>query len=226
VSPLTGTRTVTKRGLGSGFPKTPGPNGNGSRKNGKPEWYGRGRRFPRGKYRVAIWMALASIVVMFGVLVVAYVTLSRNELWRPITVPKTFFVSTGLILLSSIAIEKARRALLHDEHRQYSLWLSGTLLLGLAFVVSQLVAWKQLIAEGVFLAGNPHSSFFYLFTGAHGLHLLGGMTALAYLTIRARRLLFGFEDERRQAATDAVSLYWHFMDGLWVSLFLLLWIWN
>jgi cytochrome c oxidase subunit 3 len=102
----------------------------------------------------------------------------------------------------------------------------ATLLLGIAFVISQLVAWRHLVNDGVYVSGNPHSSFFYLFTGAHGLHLCGGMIALTALAIRSRRLLLGVENEKRIAATDAVSLYWHFMGGLWVALFALLWLWN
>jgi len=161
----------------------------------------------------------------FTALVGSYVYLSGNEQWQPVRVPRTFFVSTILILTSSVTLEKARRRIAIDL-QEYGRWLLVTLCLGLAFVASQLIAWRQLVAEGVFLSSNPHSSFFYLFSGAHGLHLMGGMIALAVLTARARRLLLGIEDEKRTAGTEAVCLYWHFMDGLWVALFLLLWFWN
>lgn len=135
-------------------------------------------------------------------------------------------LSTGVIGLSSVTMEAARRFLHRDDTRRYALWLWMTLLVGLAFVGSQVLGWKQLVADGAYLSGNPHSSFLYLFTGAHGIHLLGGMVALSYLALRARRILAGVSNEKRLAATDAVSLYWHFMDGLWICLFLLLWLWN
>ena len=163
--------------------------------------------------------------MMFVALASSYIFLSGSEHWKPVRIPRTFLVSTVLILMSSVTIEKARRQLALDL-RRYAWWLFATLLLGFAFVASQLVAWRHLIAEGVYLSSNPHSSFFYLFTGAHGLHLVGGMIALIYLTVRSRRLLLGTKAEKRSAATDAISLYWHFMDGLWVGLLLLLWFWN
>lgn len=162
---------------------------------------------------------------MFVALASSYIFLSGSEQWKPVRIPRTFLISTALILTSSVTIEKARGRLPIDL-RQYAWWLFATLLLGFAFVTSQLVAWRQLIAEGVFLSSNPHSSFFYLFTGAHGLHLVGGMIALIYLTVRSRRLLLGVDAEKRRAAVDAISLYWHFMDGLWIGLLLLLWFWN
>jgi cytochrome c oxidase subunit 3 len=209
--------------VGGGWPKKPGSNG--SNGNGKHKWFGDKRRFPRGTYKITIWILLAAVVMMFVALASSYISLSGAEQWKPVRVPRTFLISTALILMSSVTIEKARRRLPIDL-RQYAWWLFATLLLGFAFVASQLVAWRQLIVEGVYLSSNPHSSFFYLFTGAHGLHLVGGMIALIYLTVRSRRLLLGVEAEKRIAAADAISLYWHFMDGLWIGLLLLLWFWN
>ena len=80
----------------------------------------------------------------------------------------------------------------------------------------QVIAWRQLAAAGVFLATNPASSFFYVFTAAHGLHLIGGVLALLYVAFRPTHRL------TKGTATEVVSMYWHFMDGLWVFLFLLL----
>jgi cytochrome c oxidase subunit 3 len=218
------TRTTTKPDVvGGSWPKKPGPNG--SNGNGKHKWFGDQRRFPKGTYKITTWMLLAAVVMMFVALASAYIFLSGSEQWKPVRIPRTFLISTVLILMSSVTIEKARRRLEFDLG-QYARWLLATLFLGIAFVASQLVAWRQLAADGVFLSSNPHSSFFFLFTGAHGLHLVGGMIALTYLTARSRRLLLGTENEKRIAAADAVSLYWHFMDGLWIGLLLLLWLWN
>jgi cytochrome c oxidase subunit 3 len=223
LSGVSSTRTERKETVGSGWPKAPGPSG--SNGNGKRKWFGDRRRFPKGTYKIATWILLAAVVMMFVALASAYVFLSGGEQWKPVRMPRTFLLSTALILASSVTIEKARQQLAIDI-RQHARWMFATLFLGIAFVVSQLVAWRKLVAAGVYLSGNPHNSFFYLFTGAHGLHLFGGMLALTYLVVRSRRLLIGIENEKRIAATDAVSLYWHFMDGLWVALFLLLWFWN
>jgi len=223
--------SVTKTGtaqkvIGSSWPKTPGPNGDGSNGNGKRKWFGGEKRFSKDTYRIAVWILLAAIVMIFVALGSAYIFLSGGAQWQPVRMPTAFILSTGLILISSGTIEAARREIHHENSQRYARWLLATLLLGAAFVCSQLVGWKQLVGEGVYLSGNPHSSFFYLFTGAHGIHLLGGMVALSYLALRARKLVFGVSSEKRVAATDAVSLYWHFMDGLWVALFLLLLLWK
>lgn len=223
---VTSTRTETKGIIGSNWPKTPGPSGNGSNGNGKRKWSGGEKQFSKDTYRITTWILLAAVVMMFVALVSSYIFLSGGEQWQPVRMPRTFTLSTGLILVSSATMELARRRLRQEDNRRYRKWLLVTLVLGLAFVGSQLLGWKQLVAEGVYLSGNPHSSFFYLFTGAHGIHLLGGLIAVSYLAIRARRVLAGVANEKRLAAADAVSLYWHFMDGLWVCLFLLLLLWK
>jgi cytochrome c oxidase subunit 3 len=100
-------------------------------------------------------------------------------------------------------------------------------LLGLVFLASQLSAWRQLSAQGVYLSSHPHSSFFYLLTGAHGVHLAGGLLVLIFLWVRSRREPgTPLVAAKRQAAADAVSIYWHFMDALWIYLFLLLLLWR
>jgi cytochrome c oxidase subunit 3 len=99
--------------------------------------------------------------------------------------------------------------------------------LGIGFVVSQLIAWRQLARQGIYIATHPHSSFFYLLTGVHAVHVIGGLLLLALLWLRSRRHL----DEpafagKRQGMADAVSIYWHFMFALWIYLFLLLFLWR
>ena len=141
--------------------------------------------------------------------------------------PKVLWLSTALILISSITIEISRRSLKRDNNAAYSRWLINTVLLGTGFVVSQLFAWRQLVRQGVYMASNPYNSFFYLFTAAHGLHLLGGIFALTYLLFRTTQKRATVEGElRRIGAADAAAIYWHFMDGLWVSLFALLMFWK
>ena len=215
------TGTVTsKRGLGGG-PGTPGPNGNGAKGNGwHPKKNGDGRRrLSPEVYRVTMWVALSAIVMMFVALSSVYIALPR-EGWRPIRMPPLFFLSTGIILGSSVTIERARRSLKQGNNQVYGRLLAGTLVLGVGFLISQLLGWRELVAQGVYLSGQPHSSFFYLFTGVHGVHLLGGIMALIYLARRKRQR--ASEPGVEQAVTDSASLYWHFMGGIWIWLFLLL----
>jgi cytochrome c oxidase subunit 3 len=223
VATVTSTKTAAKPGIGPGWPKPPGKNG--SNGNGRKR-FGGGKRFSKDTYRITVWILMAAIVMMFVALASSYIILSGNEGWRPMRMPRAFIVSTGLILISSITMTAARRQIRQGRRRKYQGWVLLTLLLGIAFLFSQVEGWQQLVTAGAFMSGNPHSSFYYLFTGAHGIHLLGGLTALTYLALRSGQVLVGEANEKRMAAIDAVTLYWHFMDGLWVCLFLLLWLWK
>ena len=219
-------RTAAKeKGRGLGGP--PRPNGNGARRgpNGKGGDPLRRDGEPH-RYRIGMWMALAAIMMMFAALTSAYVMRAGTRGWQEIALPRLLWVSTALIIASSITFELARRALRRSAEQLYKLWLAVSLLLGLGFLVSQLLAWRQLVAQGVYLASNPHSSFFYLLTGLHGLHLVGGILGLSYLLWRAARGHGGQAHAKRRAITEAVGTYWHFMDGLWVYLFALLFLWR
>ena len=221
---VTSTRPpVIKKGSGRG-PSLPGPNGNGSkRKGGFPDPDSRANR-----YRIGMWVGLASIAMMFTSLSSAYIVryASAND-WIPLAIPPAMFASTALILISSVTLELARRKLKRSFQNAYGRYLLLTALLGLAFLSSQLIAWRQLARQGIYLASNPHSSFFYLLTGAHAVHLLGGLLALSFLWLRSRRVVSQPAlIARRQATADAVTIYWHFMDGLWIYLFLLLFLWR
>jgi len=126
-----------------------------------------------------------------------------------------------------VTMELSRRSLKQQRDANYGRWLVFTAVLGLGFLASQVIAWRQLARQGVYLASNPYNSFFYLFTAAHGLHLLGGILALAYLLVRTRQKRTTIDGElRRVGAADAASIYWHFMDVLWVALFFLLFFWK
>jgi cytochrome c oxidase subunit III len=180
------------------------------------------------RYRLGIWVALASILMMFTSLSSAYVVRAgvSND-WYPLAVPQILYLSTALIVISSGTLELARRKLKSSVIDGYSRWLVITALLGVAFLVSQLLAWRQLAGRGIYVASNPHSSFFYLLTAAHAVHLLGGLVALIYLVVRARQVLGATAvDAKRRAIADAVSIYWHFMDVLWIYLFVLLFFWR
>ena len=220
---VTSTKPARKTSPGGG-PKVPGPNGNGSKRHDNfrdPESQG-------NRYRIGMWVGLASVAMMFTSLSSAYIvrSASSND-WTPLPMPRVLLVSTALILGSSFTLETARRKLRSGLSALYKRWLFITVILGLAFLAAQLIAWRQLARQGIYVASNPHSSFFYLLTGAHGLHLVGGLLGLLFLWLHWRR---DVTDEafmtKRRAATDAVTIYWHFMDALWIYLFLLLFLWR
>ena len=222
---VTSTNPVVDAGVGGGAKSR---DGNGFHRNGGGGGEANDFRFSPARYRVGIWVAIASIVMLFTALASAYIVRSASASdWVPLQMPKVLWLSTAAILVSSVTNEISRRSLKRQSDARYGLWLTVTTILGVVFVASQLFAWRQLAAQGVFMASNPHSSFFYLFTGIHGLHVLGGLFALAYLLLRTRRKRETVEGElKRAGAVEAATIYWHFLDGLWIGLFLLLFFWK
>lgn len=185
-------------------------------------------RDPSARYRIGAWVVVASILMLFTALSSAYIVRSASsDDWRPIAMPRVLWLSTALIMISSLTLEASRRSLKQKFDAAYSRWLLLTGLLGLGFLSAQLFAWRHLVRQGVYIASNPHSSFFYVLTAAHGAHLLGGILALSYLVLRTRKRRNTLEGEARRAgAADAITIYWHFMDVLWIYLFLLLFFWK
>ena len=220
---VTSTKPVKKTSPGGG-PKIPGPNGNGSKRHhGFPD---PDARFNR--YRIGMWVGLASVAMMFTSLSSAYIvrSASAND-WITLPLPRLLLASTALLIGSSVTLEIARRKLKAALSGPYTKWLSLTVLLGLGFLVAQVFAWRQLAGQGIYVASNPHSSFFYLLTGAHAVHLVGGLLGLTFLWLRSHRHVTEKAlIAKRKATTDAVTIYWHFMDALWIYLFLLLFLWR
>jgi len=181
-----------------------------------------------GKYRLGMLVALASVVMLFTGLSSAYIVRAASAPdWLALPMPRFLWVSTIVLLVSSATLESARRSLKHDANRTYRRWLSMTAILGATFLITQLVVWRQLVRQGIYVASNPHSSFFYLLTAVHGLHLAGGLLALTYLLVRHRAIpAENRAKAKRLATTDAATIYWHFMDALWIYLFLLLFLWR
>lgn len=203
--------------------------------NGSGGWGGGGDSFrrpqPADTYRLGMLLALAGISMMFIGLTSAYmVRQGLDPAWRAIRMPPLLPVNTVVLLASSLTLEFARRmAKLPLQAPAANRWLAATLLLGSLFLAGQLAAWRQLSARGLYLSTNPHGSFFYLLTALHGLHIAGGIAALTYLTARTRRKpgagsAPAFSSMRRERAMEAMALYWHFMDGLWAYLVLLLFV--
>ncbi len=236
---MVATVTTTRKTVRPG-PVGAGRGGNGFRGDGSGGGPEPSERSIRDRYRLGMWIGLASILMLFAAFTSAYIY--RQGLagdWQPIQVPRILWTSTLMLISSSITLELSRRALRAGQTDVFNRWLSLTALLGVGFLFGQWMAWRTLAATGVYMATNPNSSFFYLLTGAHGLHLLGGITALTFILLGAWRdygLPFsssGFRHsnpsssiERRQTVVEVTAIYWHFMDGLWVYLFILLLVWR
>ncbi len=206
------------------------PKTNGVGRNGGNDFSGHGGggdgwdsapwSVPARAYRTGMWVGIAAIVMVFAAFTSALVVrrgLSTD--WVPTRIPPILYLNTLILVLSSLTLELSRRSLRTREGTRFASWLYVTVALGLTFVAGQLAAWKELASRGVYLATNPSSSFFYLLTAAHGVHLLGGIAALLAIAFRAQKLAAA---PKKPVAVDITSIYWHFMDGLWLYLLILL----
>lgn len=202
--------------IGGGGGKAPPAGGDDGGEGGK-------RRWPQSpssrRYATAIMLGIVSIVMFFMAMASAFIFLrATSNRWVPLHLPSLVWVNTVILLLSSVAMELARRRLALADVRQFRKFWSAATALGMLFLIGQLVAWRQFVLAGFYVATNQASSFFYIFTGLHGLHLLGGICALLYVSFRR------FEKAKvsRSVAAEVASYYWHFMDGLWIFLLALL----
>ena len=169
--------------------------------------------------KYVMWIGLASIIMMFAGLSSAYIVKSNQANWLSYRLPVIFWYSSGIILLSSITVMLSRKAFINRNMESYKLWLLITTVLGIVFVVLQYWGFKELWASGITLTRNVSFSFLYVIVGLHALHVLGGVVALIILLIQAYRRN---KKVYTTLSIDLMSTYWHFVDILWIYLFLFL----
>jgi cytochrome c oxidase subunit 3 len=203
-------------GGGGGKEPPAGGDGGGDGDRGR-----RPRKPPQRRYSTAITLGMISILIFFLGLCSAFLALKHvSQAWVPLHLPRILWLNTAILLLSSYTLVKARQRLSAIDFPAFrKLWRVTTILGGL-FLVGQLIAWLQLVATGIYIASSQATSFFYIFTAAHAVHLLGGVAALLYVATRD----FEKGEISRVTAVEVTSYYWHFMDGLWVFLLLLLYL--
>ncbi|MGB4850116.1 MAG: cytochrome c oxidase subunit 3 [Saprospiraceae bacterium] len=169
----------------------------------------------------ALWIAMGSIVMMFGSLTSAYIVRHAAGNWLEFRIPDIFFYSTGVILLSSLVLHLSYWGFNNGKPILYRIALPLSLLLGIIFIVLQYQGWMALYNIGVPLDGNPSGSFFYVISGIHAAHVLGGLFAISVATLNAYSLTYR-PTEKRIKRFQLVLHYWHFVDFLWLYLFLFL----
>jgi len=172
---------------------------------------------PQRTYVTGMIIALAGVLMFFIALVSAFIVRKGfpNNHWQPLAVPRILWLNTLILLASSFTLARSRKNLLAQKEEEFRHWWGVTAVFGLLFLAGEVIAWRQLWAAGIFLATNPSSSFFYVFTSVHALHLLGGIAALLLVALRPTRHL------TRDTATEIVAIYWHVMNAVWLCLFLL-----
>jgi cytochrome c oxidase subunit 3 len=212
---------IEHTGGGGGGGSLPPAGGNGGGDGGgggkKPE-----RSQPSSKrYFTGIAIGIVSILMFFMALASAFlVRKGTSGDWVPVRIPTLLWINTAVLLISSGTLELARKRLAKGDGAGFKTYWTLTATLGVGFLIGQIVAWRQLDRQGIYLASNPASSFFYIFTGAHALHLIGGIVALGYV---ARRN-FSQANVTRSVAAEVTSYYWHFLDALWLFLLALLYL--
>jgi cytochrome c oxidase subunit III len=168
-------------------------------------------------------LLLVSCGIVFAALVIAFVARRlMGDDWIPTPKPPILWLNTGILIASSVALDLARRALKARHRVSFNRWWTAATALGGLFLVGQAIAWSQLRAAGIYVATNPSSSFFYVLTAVHALHLIGGMTALIWVDVQALRLRLG---PAKRTAIDVCAIFWHFLDALWIMLMAIFYLW-
>lgn len=214
-SPKTAVRELDPGGpVPPGAPAMPaGRGGWGDSWGGRPD-------LPERRYYTGMLVLMAGVTMLFAAFTSAYIVRKGiSDDWRPTAFPVLVWVNTLVLLASSLTLERARR--LYGQTAALTKWWLATTGLGVIFLLGQLVVWQQLAAAGIHLRTNPSSAFIYILTGAHAVHLLGGVAALVYWS---RRLLQDRPPTR--TVLNVTAIYWHFLDGLWVYLLLFILFWR
>ncbi len=168
---------------------------------------------------IGVWLLVGAITLLFAAFTSTLLARRGEADWHVGPLPPILWVNTLVLLLSSAGLEWARRGGRQEQLDRVRRGLAVTTALGVAFLVGQVIAWRQLVAAGVYLSTNPHSAFFYLLTGTHAVHVVGGVGALGYALWMARRVQ---TPAQALAVVDPTATYWHFVDGLWLYVFLIL----
>lgn len=169
-----------------------------------------------------LWVAIASIIMMFAGLTSAYIVKSNQAGWQNLAMPQVFFISTIAIIASSVSMQFAVSSFKKNATAKYQQLLGLTVLLGTVFVVLQCIGFQQLWESGIQLKGMAGAGqFLYVIFGLHGLHVVGGIVALFIMAIKA---FFGKTKISTKTPIEVMATYWHFVDFLWVYI-LLFFIW-
>ena len=173
-------------------------------------------------YKMLLWVGLGSIVMMFAGLTSAYIVKKSQANWLEFDLPNLFWFSTLVILVSSFTIQMAVKKAKAGEMAQYRGFLSVTAILGLTFIILQIRGFQALELNNIALTGarsNSAGSFLLVIAGLHLLHLVGGVIAIAVISLKA----FAAKSSTNQVlSVELVASYWHFVDILWIYLFVFL----
>ncbi|MBS1486431.1 MAG: cytochrome c oxidase subunit 3 [Bacteroidetes bacterium] len=169
--------------------------------------------------KFGMWLFLSTVMMLFMAITSAYIVRQAEGNWVYFELPFSFYVTSFVIVASSVTMQLAYRASKRDRVQQSKLFITLTSVLGVVFLAGQFMGWQQLVASNIYLVGNPSGSFLYVITGLHGLHLI---SAIAFLFIILAAVFKGNVSSKNMTKMEMCTTYWHFLGGLWLYLFIFL----
>jgi len=169
--------------------------------------------------KFALWIFIGSVVMVFAALTSAYMVRQADGNWMMFDLPDLFWITSVIILVSSGTMHWAYLAAKRDNLQATKIAISITTVLGIAFLIGQFLAWGELVKRNVYFVGNPSGSFVYVLSGLHGMHIIGGVVFLLIVLVAAFRYRV---HSKNLAQVEMCATYWHFLDGLWLYLFVFL----
>ena len=166
-----------------------------------------------------MWLFIVSILMLFAAFTSAYLVRKAEGNWVEFKLPDLFSYSTVVLVLSSISMHFALMSAKKDQFNALRISISITFVLGLLFLIMQFYGWIQLVEMNVFFVGNPSGSFVYVFSGLHGLHLVSGLVVLTFALVASFRFKI---NAKSLTQIKICTTYWHFLDALWLYLFVFL----
>jgi cytochrome c oxidase subunit III len=176
-------------------------------------------RLREDQLRLGLWMFLATVTMLFAAFTSAYIVRRSGSDWQYVAVPSILWINTAILAASSIALETANRYGLRGQWNAAVAGCGAAVALGVAFLAGQVAAWRQLIAAGVYLPTSPHSSFFFMLTGAHAVHVVAALAVLTWGLSKTRSA--AAQPRAWSAQMDLCRTFWHFLGGVWLFLFAL-----
>lgn len=169
--------------------------------------------------KFALWLFIVSVCMVFASLTSAYIVRQAEGNWQIFELPPLFWITSVLIIVSSFTMHGAYLAAKRDNLEMVKLGMVVTTLLGIGFLVGQVLAWGELVANNVYFVGNPSGSFVYVLSGLHGLHIIGGVVFLVITLMAAFRFQV---HSKNLSLIEMCTTFWHFLDALWLYLFVFL----
>lgn len=166
-----------------------------------------------------LWLFIVSVVMLFASQTSAYLVRRAEGNWMEFQIPAIFTYSSIVLVLSSLSMQWAYFSAKKDNFRNLRIAISFTFALGMAFLWMQFQGWRELVAMNVYFVGNPSGSFFYVFTGLHGFHLISGLIVLLVALVSSFKMKV---HSKRLTQLEICATYWHFLDLLWIYLFFFL----